>query len=251
MSDLFSIDVWEQISHSAPHCRVLPPEIIHPSACALAAREFTFAALCCLGRHIAVDSVPRLRECAILVTKHSTFLHVRSLDLGITTKRVIRERDWDDYLVILESFARRRTLTRLWLSEVPFYFSECRKQGTVANTIVSLTATVNELGLYSCHFSCYAEIISLIRAFPLCTSLYVPDCVTSKTPKEDIFAILPQHTLSINSSSGHRFLIGDQGCRLGYLIPHRFFVRYVHRRCGSPHHRDRCDFSNRETPTGL
>jgi hypothetical protein len=43
------------------------------------------------------------------------------------TKRVIRERDWDDYLVVLEAFARRRTSTNLWLSGVPFYFSGLRK----------------------------------------------------------------------------------------------------------------------------
>ena len=182
------------------------------SACALTAREFTFAALCCLGRHLAVYTVLRLRECANLITKGSPFPHVRSLDLGITTKRVIHERDWNDYLIILEFFARRRTLTRLWLSEVPFYFSQRRRQETIRHIIASLTATVNELGLYSCRFSCYAEMISLIRAFPLCTSLYVRDCVTKKTPKEDIFVKLPQHTLSVSdleltSSSGHRFLI--------------------------------------------
>jgi len=225
VSDLSSsTNIWEQTSHSVPRRPVLPPEIIHIimeiigkdretlSASALAAREFSFAALCCLGRHIAVNSVPRLRECANLVTKDSAFQHVRSLDLGITTKRVIHEKDWVDYLVILETFARRRTLTRLWLSEVPFYFSKRGNEGTVANIITSLTATVNELGLYSCHFSCYAEMISLIRAFPLCTSLYVRDCVTRKPPKDDIFAKLPQHTPSISdleltASSGHRFLI--------------------------------------------
>jgi hypothetical protein len=201
------------------------------SACALAARQFTFAALCCLGRHIAANTVPRLRECANLITKGSAFQHVRSLDLGITTKRSIHERDWDCYLIILEFFARRRTLTCLWLSEVPFYSSKRRKRETIRNTIASLTATVNELGLYSCHFSCYAEMISLIRAFPLCTSLYVRDCVTKKTPIEDIFAKLPQHTLCHLRPRTHLFIrpqIPDrrinpnQGCCLGYLIPHRF-----------------------------
>lgn len=220
-----STNIWEQTSHSVPRRRVLPPEIVHIiveiigkdretlSACALAAREFSFAALCCLGRHIAVNSVPRLRECANLITNDSAFQHVRSLDLGITTKKVLHERDWSNYLVILESFARRRTLTRLWLSEVPFYFSKRRNEGAVANVIASLTTTVNELGLYSCRFSSYGEMISLIRAFPLCTSLYVRDCVTKKTSKDDIFAKLPQHTPSISNleltaSSGHRFLIG-------------------------------------------
>ena len=182
------------------------------AACALAAREFTFAALCCLGRHIAVNTVRRLRDCASLITKGSAFQHVRSLDLGITTKKDINERDWNGYLTILGSFARRRTLTRLWLSDVPLYFSSRGKQGTLKDIIASLTATVNELGLYSCHFSCYGEMISLIRAFPLCTSLYVRDCVVKKTPKQDSFVKLPQHTLSITdleltSSSHHRFLI--------------------------------------------
>jgi len=181
------------------------------SACALVAREFTFPALCCLGRHITVDTVPRLRECANLIAKGSAFQHVRSLDLGITTKRAIQGRDWDDYLIILEHFARRRTLTRLWFSGVPFYLSKPKKAEMFRNTIISLAATVNELGLYSCHFSCYAEMISMIRAFPLCTSLYVRDCVTKKNPGTCIFAQLPQHTLHINdleltSSSGNRFL---------------------------------------------
>ena len=180
------------------------------SACALAAREFSFAALCCLGRHITVNTVGRLRECVDLIAKGSAFQHVRSLDLGITTQRVIHERDWGDYLVILEFFARRRTLTRLWLSEVPFYLSKSRMQEMLRNAIISLATTVNVLGLYSCHFSCHTEMISLIRAFPLCTSLFVRDCVTKKNPRAAIFAQLPQHTLHISdleltSSSGHRF----------------------------------------------
>jgi len=181
------------------------------SACALVAREFTFSALCCLGRHIALNTVRRLRECARLVTRGSAFQHVRSLDIGITTKRPVQERDWDDYLAVLETFARRRTLTRLWLSEVPFYFSKLRKQEAVGSIITSLAATVNELGLHSCRFSSYTEMISLIRAFPLCTSLHVRDCVTRKTPGADVFAKLPQHTLHISdleftSSFGHRLL---------------------------------------------
>ena len=205
-----------------PRWRLLPPEIVYIimkmlgtdretlSACALAARDFTFVALCCLGRHIAVNTVTRLRECADLVTRGSAFLHVRSLDLGITKKRDIRQRDWDNYIIVLDFFARRRTLTRLWLSEVSF---SCRKQSeTVRNIITSLTATVNELGLYSCRFSSRAEMISLIRAFPLCTSLYVRDCVAREPPGVDMFIKLPQHKLHISdleltSSSGRRFLI--------------------------------------------
>ena len=211
-------------SRSEPRWRVLPPEIVHIimkmlgtdrkslGACALAAREFTFAASCCLGRHIAVNTVPRLRECANLVAKPLAFQHVRSLDLGVTTKRVIRERDWVHYLTILDFFAHRRTLTRLWLSEVSFHSHKRWKQESIRNIITSLAATVDELGLYSCRFSSYADMISLIRAFPLCKSLYVRDCVTKKNPGEDIFAKLPQHKLYINdleltSSSDHRHLI--------------------------------------------
>ena len=209
-------------SRGQPRWRFLPPEIIHIimgmlgtdrqtlSACALASREFTFPALCCLGRHIEINTALRLRECVSLLTKGSPFQHVRSLDLGITTRRVIHQKYWDDYLVILETFARRRTLTRLWLSEVPFYFSNRRKQERAKNVIISLAATVNELGLYSCHFSSYTEMISLIRSFPLCTSLYVRDCV-ARSSASNMFADLPQHSLHISdleltSSPGNRFL---------------------------------------------
>ena len=211
-------------SSSEPRCRLLPPEIVHTimgmvgtdreslSACALAAREFTFPALCCLGCHIAINTVRRLRECVDLIARGSPFRHVRSLDLGIAATTVIRGRDWDNYLSILAFFARRRTLTRLWLSEVSFYFPKHRKQGVITGVITSLATTVNELGLYSCRFSCYVETISLIRAFPLCTSLFVRDCVATKTPGVDIFTKLPQHTLHITnleltSSSPHRYLI--------------------------------------------
>ena len=182
------------------------------TACSLAIREFTFAALCRLGRHVTINTVPRLRECASLISEGSAFQHVRSLDLGITTKKVIRERDWDDYLIILEVFGRRRTLTCLWLTEVPFRLNKPGKQEALRSAVTSLAATVNELGLYSCHFSCYAEMISLVRAFPLCTSLYVRDCIGRKTPGADIFAGLPQHVLHISdleltSSSHHKSLI--------------------------------------------
>ena len=183
------------------------------TACSLIAREFTFAALCHLGRHITINTVHRLRECASLISKDTAFRHVRSLDLGITTRGVVRGGDWNDYLIILEAFARRRTLTCLRLSEVPFRFSKHRRQEAVRNVIASLTTTVNKLGLYSCHFSHYLEMISLVRAFPLCTSLSIRDCVANRgTPGVDMFAELPQHTLRISdlklaSSSNHRSLI--------------------------------------------
>jgi hypothetical protein len=135
------------------------------------------------------------------------------LDLGITTKKTIHQKDWDDYLIVLEVFARRHTLNRLWFSEVPFYFSKRGNQERFRNIISSLTTTVNELGLYLCHFSSYEEMISLIRAFPLCSSLYVRDCVAQKNPTElNAFARLPRHTLHINdleltSSSNRKHLI--------------------------------------------
>ena len=180
------------------------------SACTLVSREFTFAALCCLGRHIAINTVHRLRECVSLLTRDSAFQHVRSLDLGITTKGVFHQSYWNDFLTILDVFGHRRTLTRLWFSEVLLYISKRGKQERVRNIITSLAATVNELGLYSCSFSSYAEMISLIRSFPLCTSLYVRDCVARRTLGSNMFANLPQHTLHICdlglSSSGHRFI---------------------------------------------
>jgi hypothetical protein len=211
------------MAHTHPPA-ILPPEIVHMivqmlaadretlGACALAVREFTFPALCSLGRHIAVNTTRRLRECASLLTTPSAFRHVRSLDLGITTTAVIRKRDWDDYLRILQVFARRRTLTRLWLSRLSFCFPKLGEQAAITDIIVSLAATVNELGLYSCRFSCYAEVVSLIRAFPLCTSLFVRDCVSRKTPGADLLAKLPQHTLRVTeleltSSSCHRYLV--------------------------------------------
>jgi hypothetical protein len=207
-----------------PRWRILPPEIVHIivkmlgtdkeslSSCALVSRDFTFAALCRLGRHISINTVRRLRECARLLANASAFQHVRSLDLGITTKKTIHQKDWDDYLIVLEAFARRHTLNRLWFSEVPFYFSKRGNQERFGNIISSLTTTVNELGLYSCHFSSYEEMISFIRAFPLCASLYVRDCVAQRNPAElNAFVRLPRYTLHINdleltSSSKHKHL---------------------------------------------
>ena len=111
--------VWVQLlSHYGPRSRLrmcsrserprsswqtLPLAIVHIimemlgsdrealSACSVATRGFTFAALSCLGRHITVDTVRRLRECADLVSKGSAFQHVRSLDLDVATKRIIHE----------------------------------------------------------------------------------------------------------------------------------------------------------------
>ena len=207
-----------------PRLRVLPQEIVHMivkmlgadretlSACALVSREFTFPALCCLGRHITINTVRRLRECVSLLTKGSAFQHVRSLDLGIVTKAVILQRDLDDYLTILEVFARRRTLNSLSFSKVPFRFSKREKQERVRNVITSLGATVTELGLYSCRFSSYAEMISLIRSFPLCASLSVRNCRSRGSFQSNMFAQLIQHTLNVRdleltSSRDHKSII--------------------------------------------
>ena len=208
-----------------PRWRVLPPEIVHIimemlgtdkktlSACALVSREFTFAALCFIGRHLTINTSHRLQECVNLLTNGSrlaAFQHVRSLDIGITSKRIVQQqRYWDDYLIILDVFARRRYLTRLWLSEVPFCFSDSGMRDRARNVLISLTSTVNDLGIYSCHFSSYPDIVSLIRSFPLCTSLYVRDCVVRGGPGSNVFAGLPQHTLRISdleltSSPGYR-----------------------------------------------
>lgn len=208
-------------SSEEPRSLVFPPELVDIimemvgtdretlSACTLVSREFTFAALCRLGRHITINTASRVRECASLLASPSAFQHVRSLDLGIT-KRVFHRRDWDDYLAILDVFASRRTLTRLWFSEVPFYLSK-RGQERARTIIISLATTVNELGLYSCNFLSYADMISLIRSFTHCTSLYVRDCFSRKTPGSNMFADLPLSILRVNdlelsSSSDHRFL---------------------------------------------
>lgn len=169
------------------------------SACTLASRQFTFAASCRLGRHISVNTVRRLQECAsLLAAGGSAFQHVRSLDLGVTTRKPIHQNYWDDYLTILDVFARRRSLTRLWLTEVPFSSLMRGNRERARNAIISLTVTVNELGLYSCGFSSYPEMISLIRSFPLCTSLYVRDCFVRRTPGQNLFVDLPQHTLHVS-----------------------------------------------------
>jgi len=165
-------------------------------ACSQAAREFRYAALSCLGRHLAVNSVGRVKECAHLVAE-GAFQHIRSLDLGINDGRPMMETYWKDYLVILRGFARYRTLDRLWLSEVPFNLFR-PDQKDLRETITALGSTVTELGLYGCRFSSYEETVSLIRSFPHCNSLFLYDCVTrGKSAIENAFAGLPEHVLSV------------------------------------------------------
>jgi len=165
-------------------------------ACSRAAREFRHAALSCLGRHLTVDTFRRVRECAQVA--RGAFQHIRSLDLGINfDRRPILRIYWDDYLVILGVFARYRTLDRLWLSEVPFNLFQ-PDQEDLRDTIAALGSTVTELGLYGCRFSSYEEMVSLIRSFPHCDSLFLRDCVTrGKSVVRNAFAGLPEHALSL------------------------------------------------------
>jgi len=166
-------------------------------ACSRLSREFRYVALSCLGRHLTINTVDRLKECAQLVAA-GAFQHIRSLDLGINDGRPILEAYWKDYLVILGAFARYRTLDRLWLSEMPFNLSRPDQEEDLREVITVLGSTVAELGLYGCRFSSYEEMISLIRSFPLCNSLFLSDCVTRGKPAVgNAFAGLPEHRLNI------------------------------------------------------
>jgi hypothetical protein len=166
-------------------------------ACSWAARDFRHVALSLLGRHLTVNNVRRLKECAKLV-RRGAFQHIRSLDLGAYKKRMVLEEYWENYLVILGVFARYRALNRLWLSEVPFNFLQQSQKENLRETVTALSSTVTELGLYGCHFSCYEEMISLIRSFPLCTFLFTRGCVAGRQAAgENAFAGLPEHNLTI------------------------------------------------------
>jgi len=181
-------------------------------ACSRTAHEFRYAALTLLGRHLTVNTVDRLKECAPL-TARGAFQHVCSLDLGVNDKRVILEQYWRNYLIIFKAFAQYRSLNRLWLSEVPFNFVQRDQKKSLRETITVLGSTVTELGLYGCHFSSYEEMVTLIRSFPLCNALFIRDCVTGEQDAgENAFAGLPEHKLSINdlqlsSSSSNDLLI--------------------------------------------
>jgi hypothetical protein len=52
---------------------------------------------------------------------NSAFQHVRQLDLGVVSKNWNPVAYLAEQLFILEIFARRRTLTHLWLSRFPFH----------------------------------------------------------------------------------------------------------------------------------
>ena len=192
-----------------PRWRILPPEIIRIilqclandratlRACSQTTQDFRHAALSILGRHLTINGVDRLKGSTRMITK-GAFQHVRSLDLGVINKIAILEEYWKSYLSILKTFGQYRALNRLWLSEVPFNFATHSQKGDLRETVVALGSTVTELGLYECHFSSYAEMVSLIRSFPLCNFLFVRDCVTGERDGDgNALAGLPGHKLSI------------------------------------------------------
>ena len=199
-------------------------------SCSQAAREFRHAALSRLGRHLTVNAAYHLKECALLVAG-GAFQHICSLDLGINNGDTVLKADWKDYIVTLAAFSRYRTLNRLWLSEVPFNLLQSNQTGVLGEAIIALGSTVTELGLYRCCFSSYEEMVSLIRSFPLCDSLFVGDCITRGKPSvANAFAGLPEHKLSIKdlqlsssfTSRGRLIdvsrLIGDAALDVGSLI---------------------------------
>ena len=165
--------------------------------CSQISHDFRFPAQSLLGRHLTVNSVGRLKESAPMITR-GAFQHIRSLDLGVNNKRVVLEEYWKAYLPILSAFGQYRSMNRLWLSELPFNFVRPSDKKTLREAVVNLGSTVTELGLYGCHFSSYEEIVSFVRSFPLCSFLFIRDCVTGKhTTGENSLAGLPEHQLSV------------------------------------------------------
>jgi hypothetical protein len=185
-------------------------------ACSLSVRTFRSVAQSFLGRHISVNNLDRVKECVQFLNNHG-FQHVRSLSLGITNKRRVLEEYWNDYLAILKVFGERRSLVRLWLWEVPFYFLQPRQTKMLREVVLALSSSINDLGLYGCHFSCYEEMVSFVRAFPYCDKLYIEDCVTGgQNAPENSFAGFPTHKLSIvdldiTASSSNEHLIDLSG----------------------------------------
>ena len=166
-------------------------------ACCLSVRTFRTVAQSFLGRHISVNGPERVKEC-LGILKKSGFQHIRSLSLGITGKRMILEEFWRDYLAILKIFAGRRSLVQLWLWEVPFFFLQLRQKKMFKEIVIALSSSVNNLGLYGCHFSCYEEMVSFVRAFHCCNQLSIEDCVTGgQAAPVNLLVGLPQHKLSI------------------------------------------------------
>ena len=169
-------------------------------ACSLAAREFSRAALSHVGRHITVNHVRRIKQCAALLTANSAFQHVRSLDLGVTSKSSNSENYLGEQLTILGIFAQHQTLTRLWLSKIPFPSFDPDQREKIRNIVVALSSTVNDLGLYECRFLSRVDMISFICTFSHCDSLYVRDCVADGGGcAGNMFSGLPKHKLFLDA----------------------------------------------------
>ena len=196
---------------SSPDWGILPPEIIRTipellkddkltlRACSLAARDFSQPALSCIGRHLTLNHIPRIRLCAQMLIASSAFLHVRSLDLGVVSRSWNPEDYLEEQLIILETFAQRRTLTRLWLSRFPFPSIESNPTAKIRDIVAAFGSTISDLGLYECRFPSYTDLISLIRAFPHCDSLYIRDCVTGgEITAGSVFSGLQDHKLSLD-----------------------------------------------------
>lgn len=192
--------------------RILPPEVIHIilellkddkstlRACSMAARDFSQPALSHIGRHITLNYVPRIKLCTQLLAAHSAFQHVRSLDLGITSKTSNPGDYLEEQFAILDIFAQRQTLTRLWLSRIPFPSFEPDQRGKIRDMVAAFGSSVNDLGLYECQFLSRVDMISFILAFPLCDSLYVRDCVAGGDGSAgNMFSGLPKHKLSLDA----------------------------------------------------
>jgi hypothetical protein len=203
--------------------------------CSLATRELFTAALSLLGRqHITVNGALRIKECVHMLTATtSAFQHVRSLDLGVAgsgssaLKNCLEEK-----LTILETFAQRQTLTHLWLTNVAFPIASSERMN-IQEAVASLGFTVDDLGLFGCSFPSYTDMVSFIRTFPNCSSLYIRNCVVDSTSSQSevIFSKLPNHKLSLSvlelsSSSGDLIfdlssLINDACLDISRLSPLR------------------------------
>ena len=205
-------EVNSRISRSTPpRWRILPPDVIRIiiellkddeatlRACSFAAREFSQPALSRIGRHITLNHATRIKQCARLLTTNSAFQHVRSLDIGLTSKGSNPEGHLEEQLTILGIFARRQSLTRLWLSNIPFPSIESSQRSEIRDVVAALSSTINDLGLYECRFPSYVDIISFVGAFLHCDSLYIRDCIIDdKNLAGNIFSGFPKHKLSLN-----------------------------------------------------
>ena len=81
---------------------------------------------------------------------------------------------------------------------MPFPAIKSSQRGKIRDIVTALSSTVNNLGLYGCGFPSYADMITFIRAFPQCDSLFIRDCVTgSESSPENMFSGLPEHKLSL------------------------------------------------------